>query len=198
MLAIGQAHRDQHAAHKARRARLNPPERIAALAVPPTEGVIVPAPSHPPATPRKITPADITLGKIKKIGRGIAFLNDQLKKLHHLHAMVADETENNLKVPKISVMTVQRVICKSYHITREQMCSDRRSEHLVWPRHVAMYVSEQMTASTFNLLGRLFGGRDHTTVLHAVKKIAKLVSTDAAVAAEVAAVMRQVADEVVS
>jgi chromosomal replication initiator protein len=65
------------------------------------------------------------------------------------------------------------------------MSSARRSRAVARPRQVAMYLSKQLTSRSLPEIGRAFGGRDHTTVMHAVRKIEELVKTDSAFAEDV-------------
>src|SRR5262249_42617089 len=69
--------------------------------------------------------------------------------------------------------------------------SSRRTANVVRPRQVAMYLAKTLTLRSLPEIGRRFGGRDHTTVLHAVRKIENLVSTDTALAEEIELLKRQ-------
>jgi chromosomal replication initiator protein len=71
------------------------------------------------------------------------------------------------------------------------MTSARRAREVARPRQVAMYLSKQLTPKSLPDIGRRFGGRDHTTVLHAVRKIEALVSRDTALSEEVESLKRQ-------
>jgi chromosomal replication initiator protein len=72
--------------------------------------------------------------------------------------------------------------------------SSRRTANVVRPRQVAMYLAKTMTLRSLPEIGRRFGGRDHTTVLHAVRKIEGLVGSDASLAEEVEILKRQLQD----
>jgi chromosomal replication initiator protein len=65
------------------------------------------------------------------------------------------------------------------------MSSARRARAVARPRQVAMYLSKQLTSRSLPEIGRAFGGRDHTTVMHAVRKIEELVKSDSAFAEDV-------------
>ena len=69
--------------------------------------------------------------------------------------------------------------------------SSRRTANVVRPRQVAMYLAKTLTLRSLPEIGRRFGGRDHTTVLHAVRKIENLVHNDAALAEEIELIKRQ-------
>ncbi|MEM0898862.1 MAG: chromosomal replication initiator protein DnaA [Pseudomonadota bacterium] len=86
---------------------------------------------------------------------------------------------------RIRIEDIQRVVSNHYDIARTELLSSRRTRKIVRPRQVAMYLSKQMTLRSLPEIGRRFGGRDHTTVLHAVKKVEELKETDATLAKEI-------------
>ncbi|MBO7410683.1 MAG: chromosomal replication initiator protein DnaA, partial [Ottowia sp.] len=73
---------------------------------------------------------------------------------------------------QISVEYIQKVVADFYKIKVADMYSKRRPAAIVRPRQIAMYLSKEMTRKSLPEIGELFGGRDHTTVMHAVRKIA--------------------------
>jgi chromosomal replication initiator protein len=70
------------------------------------------------------------------------------------------------------------------------MCSARRSRNVARPRQIAMYLAKQLTQRSLPEIGRKFGGRDHTTVMHAVRKIEELIDGDETVAQDVEIIRR--------
>ncbi len=74
---------------------------------------------------------------------------------------------------KITVDLIQRKVAEYFEIRPSDMTAKRRSKSVAYPRHVAMYLSREMTGFSFPELGEHFGGRDHTTILHACDKIKK-------------------------
>jgi chromosomal replication initiator protein len=80
--------------------------------------------------------------------------------------------------PAPSIEEIQDAVCETFAITREELLSASRAARLVWPRQVAMYLARESTALTFPDIGRSFGGRNHTTVMHAVKRTADRLTTD--------------------
>lgn len=86
--------------------------------------------------------------------------------------------------PKID--NILRVSCKYFDLTYNQMISARRTAPVVYARQIAMYLSKFHTAKSYPEIGRRFGDRDHTTVLHAHRKIERNILTDAALAYDVA------------
>lgn len=78
----------------------------------------------------------------------------------------------------LNVTRIQHAVCAFYQISKLDITSARREAKIVRPRQVAMYLSRIMTTRTFPDIGRFFGGRDHTTVIHAVRKITSLIESD--------------------
>jgi chromosomal replication initiator protein len=79
---------------------------------------------------------------------------------------------------RVRIEDIQRVVAKHYNVSRQELVSNRRTRVIVKPRQIAMYLSKTLTPRSFPEIGRRFGGRDHTTVLHAVRKIEDLISGD--------------------
>jgi chromosomal replication initiator protein len=82
---------------------------------------------------------------------------------------------------QISIDKIQGLICERFGVTLEELTGDRRSQNIVYPRQVAMYLSRELTDSSLPKIGKEFGGRDHTTVIHATSKIARLIREDRSV-----------------
>lgn len=89
---------------------------------------------------------------------------------------------------KITVERIKTAVAEHFNVTRIDMVSARRTETVVLPRQVAMYLAKTVTLRSLPEIGRRFGGRDHTTVLHAVRKIEAAVLTDPEIAARVEAI----------
>ena len=92
---------------------------------------------------------------------------------------------------RISVDEIQTRVAEHYRIRKAEMTSARRSREVARPRQVAMYLAKQLTPRSLPDIGRRFGGRDHTTVIHAVKQIEKLRAADAELDADVRLLTRQ-------
>src|SRR6266849_250530 len=92
---------------------------------------------------------------------------------------------------RIKIEDIQRVVARQYNVSRSDLLSSRRTANVVRPRQVAMYLAKTLTLRSLPEIGRRFGGRDHTTVLHAVRKIEALVAKDAALSEEVESLKRQ-------
>lgn len=91
---------------------------------------------------------------------------------------------------RITIDEIQRKVAEHYNIRTADMHSSRRARSVARPRQVAMYLSKQLTARSLPEIGRKFGGRDHTTVMHAVRKIEELIESDAQIAQDVDIVRR--------
>ena len=86
------------------------------------------------------------------------------------------------------------MVARQYNVSRADLLSSRRTANVVRPRQVAMYLAKTLTLRSLPEIGRRFGGRDHTTVLHAVRKIENLVSNDVSLAEEIEQLKRQLQD----
>jgi len=80
---------------------------------------------------------------------------------------------------------VQRVVASHYFMQVRDLLSRRRTKEVVLPRQIAMYLTKMMTLHSLPEIGRRFGGKDHTTVLHAIRKLDAKVANDEAFAAEI-------------
>jgi chromosomal replication initiator protein len=85
------------------------------------------------------------------------------------------------EMPEVSVEGIQEVVVDRFGISLQELTGDRRSQAIVYPRQVAMYLCRELTDSSLPKIGKKFGGRDHTTVIHATSKIAKLIKEDRSV-----------------
>jgi chromosomal replication initiator protein len=82
---------------------------------------------------------------------------------------------------EVSIERIQETVIDRFGLSLDELCGDRRSQNIVYPRQVAMYLSRELTDSSLPKIGRHFGGRDHTTVIHATTKIARLIREDRSV-----------------
>jgi chromosomal replication initiator protein len=96
---------------------------------------------------------------------------------------------------RVKIEDIQRVVARQYNVSRSDLLSSRRTANVVRPRQVAMYLAKTMTLRSLPEIGRRFGGRDHTTVLHAVRKIENLIGNDTSLADEVDGLKRQLQQE---
>jgi chromosomal replication initiator protein len=82
---------------------------------------------------------------------------------------------------QVSIELIQDQVSERFGLSKEELIGDKRSQNIVYPRQVAMYLSRELTDSSLPKIGRHFGGRDHTTVIHATSKIARLIREDRSV-----------------
>jgi chromosomal replication initiator protein len=80
---------------------------------------------------------------------------------------------------RVTIEEIQRKVAEHFNIKQADMQSPRRARQVARPRQVAMYLAKQLTTRSLPEIGRKFGGRDHTTVMHAVKKVEELCAADA-------------------
>ena len=85
------------------------------------------------------------------------------------------------EAPEVSIERIQTTVSERFGLSMEELCGDRRSQNIVYPRQVAMYLSRELTDASLPKIGREFGGRDHTTVIHATSKIARMIREDRSV-----------------
>ncbi|HEY1368492.1 MAG TPA: chromosomal replication initiator protein DnaA [Gaiellaceae bacterium] len=81
----------------------------------------------------------------------------------------------------VSIKRIQELVSDRFGLSLDELCGDKRSQNIVYPRQVAMYLSRELTDSSLPKIGKEFGGRDHTTVIHATSKIARLIREDRSV-----------------
>ena len=80
--------------------------------------------------------------------------------------------------PRRSVQDIQERTCQAFGVSMEELLSTSRAAPVTWPRQVAMYLARELTDQTLPAIGRAFGGRNHTTVMHACKRTAERIATD--------------------
>ena len=95
---------------------------------------------------------------------------------------------------RVKIEDIQRVVARQYNVSRSDLLSSRRTANVVRPRQVAMYLAKTLTLRSLPEIGRRFGGRDHTTVLHAVRKIENLIGNDTSLADEIDSLKRMLQD----
>lgn len=91
---------------------------------------------------------------------------------------------------KITIATIQKRVAEFYDISLEEMIGKKRSHNLVLPRQIAMRLSQIFTDTSLSQIGKKFGGRDHTTVMHACEKINKMLKKDSNFADEFSRIKR--------
>ena len=114
------------------------------------------------------------LGALNRI---LAFskINNKSPSVYDCKRILKDFISNN---QSINIESIQNVVASYFNLSMQEMLSQRRSRSLARPRQIAMYLSKQYTTNSLPDIGRKFSNRDHTTVIHAVKKIGQLMQKD--------------------
>ncbi|MFC0561292.1 chromosomal replication initiator protein DnaA [Halalkalibacter alkalisediminis] len=84
----------------------------------------------------------------------------------------------NSKPRILTITDIQKLVGEHYHVKLEDFKAKKRTKSVAFPRQIAMYLSRELTDASLPKIGSEFGGRDHTTVIHAHEKISKLLATD--------------------
>ena len=115
--------------------------------------------------------------------------------------VTCDAAENTIgdlirsKEPKrVKIDDILRIVAKHYGVQRGDLLSSRRNQSIVRPRQIGMYLAKTLTSRSLPEIGRRFGGRDHTTVLHAIRKIEGLKQQDGALKEELDSLSRMLKD----
>jgi chromosomal replication initiator protein len=82
---------------------------------------------------------------------------------------------------EVSIKRIQDLVAERFGLSLDELCGEKRSQNIVYPRQVAMYLSRELTDSSLPRIGKEFGGRDHTTVIHATQKVSRLIREDRSV-----------------
>ncbi|SHL50102.1 chromosomal replication initiator protein DnaA [Roseibium suaedae] len=142
---------------------------------------------------------DYVASHITASGRDLEGAMNRLFAHHQLTSQaitpyLADKILNDLvrtgEKRQIKIEDIQQAVCKHYNVSKADLLSSCRARNLVRPRQIAMYLSKTMTPRSLPEIGKRFGGRDHTTVLHAVRKIEEQVKSDQSLAQELTLLRR--------
>ena len=87
---------------------------------------------------------------------------------------------------QLSIVDIQNKVASYFHISINDLKGKKRMKSIVMPRQIAMYLSREMTSNSLPKIGKEFGGKDHTTVIHACDKIAEIIKLDADLRKEIA------------
>jgi chromosomal replication initiator protein len=146
-------------------------------------------------------PDDVVAYLVKHFTRNIRELEGALNKLLAYAALTGttvdlrlaeDRLAENVRTarPRITIDEIQRAVCAHYRLDKSEMASKRRVRAIARPRQVAMYLAKELTPRSYPEIGRRFGGRDHSTVIHAVRTVEALRVADSELDAEIAAIRR--------
>jgi len=121
---------------------------------------------------------------VARVGGDIARLTlDEAQGILRPHLSVTER--------KVTVDMIQKTVAEHYALKQADLISERRARAVARPRQVAMWLAKQITTRSLPDIGRRFGGRDHTTVLHAVRRIEALKAEDAGIARDVDVLLRK-------
>jgi chromosomal replication initiator protein len=121
-------------------------------------------------------------GALNRIGAHTQLVRRDLS-LETVQELLQDLLRANER--RVTIDEIQRRVAEHFNMKMAEMTSSRRARVVARPRQVAMYLAKQLTQRSLPEIGRKFGGRDHTTVMHAVKKIEELMVSDRALAEDV-------------
>jgi chromosomal replication initiator protein len=154
------------------------------------------------AMPQVKVPEEVQLFLAKRIASNVrelegalnrvvayAMLNNRPIDLAFVEEVLSDLLRAHQR--RITIDEIQRKVSDHYRIRQSEMTSARRAREVARPRQIAMYLAKQLTPRSLPEIGRRFGGRDHTTVIHAVRQIEKLRKADAELDADVRLLLRQ-------
>ena len=112
------------------------------------------------------------------LNRVLAFskINTKSPNIYECKRILKDFINDNKK--SINVESIQNIVAVYFNLNIQEMLSPRRSRSLARPRQIAMYLAKKYTTNSLPEIGRKFSNRDHTTVIHAVKKIDELIKND--------------------
>ncbi len=102
---------------------------------------------------------------------------------------------SNNKPKKVTVDLIISVVCKNYDITQKEIVSKRRSRNISFPRQIAMYLCRDLTDLSLPKIGEEFGGRDHTTVIHAKDKIYNKINENPEFAITIKNLIKEIVNE---
>ena len=92
----------------------------------------------------------------------------------------------------VAMDDIQEAVCAQFHVKMTELKSRRRSKTLVHPRQIAMYLCRELTDASYPEIGRQFGGKDHTTIIHACRQVAKAKETDTMLQTTIEALKEQI------
>jgi chromosomal replication initiator protein len=152
--------------------------------------------------PQAAVPEDVVMFLARRISANVRELEGALNRvvayallsgkpidIEFTQATLADLLRANQR--RVTIDEIQRRVSDHYRIRQSEMSSARRAREVARPRQIAMYLAKQLTPRSLPEIGRRFGGRDHTTVIHAVRQIEKLRQSDAELDADVRLLLRQ-------
>lgn len=131
----------------------------------------------------RAAPPSIPKRRVAKMREQAAAITETYCAAHQLlDEAVADLPESTVRPPAIE--DIKRLVCRTYKVSKYDLVSARRSMDIVRPRMIAVWLCKKLTMRSYPYIGLRFGGRDHTTALHSVRRIQARYEGDSAFAAE--------------
>lgn len=137
---------------------------------------------------------DILAGRLTESGRELeGAVNRLYLTWQHMRAPITPDIAENVvrdlfqgvEPRRIKIEDILRIISRHFGVSKGDLLSQRRHRSVVWPRQIGMYLAKQLTHRSLPEIGRRFGNRDHTTVLHAIRKIEGVIAGDAGLRDEI-------------
>ena len=131
---------------------------------------------------------DILAGRLTESGRELeGAVNRLFLTWQHMRSPITQDIAENVvrdlfqgvEPRRIKIEDILRIVSRHFGVSKGDLLSQRRHRSVVWPRQIGMYLAKQMTHRSLPEIGRRFGNRDHTTVLHAIRKIEGVIAGDA-------------------
>ncbi len=115
-------------------------------------------------------------GALNRISFFSTLHNNEVLSFSFVKKLLKDIFAANTK--PVSIEEIKKIVAEKYNITVDDINSTRKQKHIAFPRQVAMYIAKTLTTKSLPDIGRIFGGRDHATVIYAVKKVQDLMVTN--------------------
>lgn len=128
-------------------------------------------------------------GSLVRLG-AYASLTGQVISLDLAKNVLRDVIGDKKKI--VAMDDIQEAVCAQFHVKMTELKSRRRSKTLVHPRQIAMFLCRELTDASYPEIGRQFGGKDHTTIIHACRQVAKAKETDTALQTTIEALKEQI------
>lgn len=128
-------------------------------------------------------------GSLVRLG-AYASLTGQVITLDLARSVLRDVIGDKKKI--VAMDDIQEAVCTQFHVKMAELKSRRRSKTLVHPRQIAMYLCRELTDASYPEIGRQFGGKDHTTIIHACRQVAKAKETDTMLQATIETLKEQI------
>lgn len=133
--------------------------------------------------PPKADSSRQTIEALRACNAQIKLLREEINKLLFTAAKLDEVTGGasiavSVRLDSSAVEAIQELVCKSFRITIQDMLGPARPQEIVWPRQVAAYLCRRFTEFSLPALGRMFGGRDHGTILHAIRAVRNRIDTN--------------------